>query len=261
MNTNTQKHVGIVYTPGPAYRHISEFIVENPYYDLPVSQGIIGAYFLSNKMKNPLNNHANLSKPLLRIGSPTVGNSFTSFSDGNQYDTQLPVGTSAASNAAVTIITVAKNPSKTADAWPIGNYLGGSGAISSDNILLRKDAQMEVYTSNGTGLASTVTNLVGAGATGQLLITAGQFGPTSVTGSCYRPAEDDLLQSSRAVESRKTKPTANYRIGGRPGMTGNGTPDVACVLIYEGRMSNADLLTVCRYLRMTFGARYNLWSE
>lgn len=96
MNTNVHKLRGIVLPAGPAYRNISEFIVENPYYDLPVLSGLIGAYFLSSQMVNPLNNHANLSKPLVRIGSPTVGEKFTSFSDGNQYDTQIPVGTAAA---------------------------------------------------------------------------------------------------------------------------------------------------------------------
>lgn len=257
MNTNVHKLRGIVLPAGPAYRNISEFVVENPYYDLPVLDGLIGAYFLSNQMVNPLNNHANLSKPLVRIGSPTVGAKFTSFSDGNQYDTQIPVGTAAAGNASMTIIAVAKNPSTTVDAWAIGNYTGNNGS-SNDNILMRKDTKMEVYTSNGTNLVSTVTDLGAAGTAGQLLVVAGQYGPTSITGSCYRPATDNLLQGTAAV-NRKTNVITNYRIGGRPGMTGNGTPDVSAVLIYEGRLSDSDLLTVCRYFRTTFGTRYRLW--
>ncbi|MDK5302562.1 hypothetical protein [Serratia nevei] len=157
----------------------------------------------------------------------------------------------------MTIITVAKNPSTTVDAWAIGNYTGNNG-ISNDNVLMRKDTKMEVYTSKGTGLVSVVTDLSAAGAAGQLLVVAGQFGPTSITGSCYRPGTDNLLQSTAAL-TRKTSTTTNYRIGGRPGMTGNGTPDVSAVLIYEGRLADSDLLTVCRYFRTTFGTRYSLW--
>ncbi|WP_241164920.1 hypothetical protein [Serratia marcescens] len=244
---------------GPSYMDISDFIVENPFYDLTILNGLIGAYFLSSQMKNPLNNHANLSKPLKRVGNPVIGSKYTSFSDGNQFDTQIPVGSSAASNAAVTIIAVAKNPSTTVDAWPVGNYLGGSGSISTDNILLRKDSNIESYTSDGSGLASVVTRTANGGSAGQLLVVAGQFGPTSITGSCYQPGTDNLLQNTRAISSRKANPTTNYRIGGRPGMKGNGAPDVSAVLIYEGRLSDSDLLTVCRYFRTTFGTRYSLW--
>lgn len=259
MDTNVRKLRGVTLPAGPAYRNISEFIAVNPFFDLPVSAGLVGAYFLSSQMSNPLNNHANLGLPLLKIGNPTVGSTFTSFSDGNQYDTQLPVGTSAGTSSAVTIIAVTKNPSTTVDCWPFGNYLGGSGAISTENLQVKKDNKMEVFVSNGTNLVSTVTDITASGTSGQLRVIAGRYGPTSVTGSCFRPSTDDMLHGTAAVSSRKTPATTNYRIGGRPGMTGNGTPDVSAVLIYEGRLSDAEVLTVCRYLRGTFGTRYGLW--
>ncbi|HGP7816963.1 TPA: hypothetical protein ACLU8L_005635, partial [Klebsiella pneumoniae] len=65
-----------VVLPGTGYRHISEFIVEDIFADLPNKSGLVGAYFLSSQVGSPLNNYANLNIPLLKIGSPVVGSKY-----------------------------------------------------------------------------------------------------------------------------------------------------------------------------------------
>ena len=65
-----------VVLPGTGYRHISEFIVEDIFVDLPNKSGLVGAYFLSSQVGSPLNNYANLNVPLLKIGSPVVGSKY-----------------------------------------------------------------------------------------------------------------------------------------------------------------------------------------
>lgn len=122
-------------------------------------------------MINPLNNHADLGKPFLKVGVPDINSRYASVSDGNYIDTQIKVTGNDA-----TIIEIARNPSTTVDAWSVSNYTGNN-AIGSDSILLRKDRQMEVYTSNGANLASTVINMADAGAVADLAIVAGRFGP------------------------------------------------------------------------------------
>lgn len=79
-----------VVLPGTGYRHISEFIVEDIFADLPNKSGLVGAYFLSSQVGSPLNNYANLNVPLLKIGSPLVGSKYATTGTANFYDTQLP---------------------------------------------------------------------------------------------------------------------------------------------------------------------------
>lgn len=251
MNTVVPLIQGVL-PAGPAYMNISEFDIFNPFYDIPYSTNLAAAGFFSSQMINPLNNHADLGKPFLKVGVPDINSRYASVSDGNYIDTQIKVD-----GADATIIEIAKNPSTTVDAWSISNYTGNN-AIGSDSILLRKDRQMEVYTSAGTGLISTVINMTGAGAPGDLAVCAGRFGPNDVTGSVYRPATGDLLHGTRAA-ARATNANRNYCIGVRPGLSGNGNSNVSVVLIYKERLSDANLLSVMKYLRTTFGARYGLW--
>lgn len=246
------RNISFPQSEGVDYRSISEFDITNPFYDIPYFNNMVGAYFLSSQMTNPLNNHAALGTPLLKFGAPEINARFASVGDYNYFDTQIRV-----SGTDSTIIEIARNPSSTVDAWSVSNY-SGNNAIGSDSILLRKDRQMEVYTSNGAGLVSTVINMADAGATTDLAIVAGRFGPGDVTGSVYRPATGDLLHGT-ATATRATNANRNYCIGVRPGLTGNGNSNVSAVLIFKERLSDANLLSVMRYLRTTFGARYSLW--
>ncbi|MEN4198915.1 hypothetical protein [Serratia marcescens] len=237
---------------GPAYMDISEFDIFNPFADIPYFNNMIGAYFLSSQMLNPLNNYADLGNPLLKYGSPEINSKYASVSDGNYFDTKIKVA-----GADATIIEVAKNPSTTVDAWSISNYTGNN-AIGSDSILLRKDRKMEVYTSAGTGLSSTVIDMTGAGAPDDLAIVAGRFGPDDITGSVFLPETGGLLQGTRAA-ARATNANRNYCFGVRPGLTGNGNSHVSIGLIFRERLSDETLLSIMQYLRNPFGARYGLW--
>lgn len=252
MNTVVPLIQGVL-PAGPAYMNISEFDIFNPFYDIPYSTNLAAAGFFSSQMINPLNNHADLGKPFLKVGVPDINSRYASVSDGNYIDTQIKVTGNDA-----TIIEIARNPSTTVDAWSVSNYTGNN-AIGSDSILLRKDRQMEVYTSNGANLASTVINMADAGAVADLAIVAGRFGPGDVTGSVYRPATGDLLHGTRAV-TRVANANRNYSVGVRHGLTGNGNSNVSVVLIYDERLSDANLLAVMKHLRTTFGARYGLWA-
>lgn len=255
QGTNTFLLQNISFPPGEGvdYRSLDEFDITNPFYDIPYFTNMVGAYFISSQMTNPLNNHADLGTPLIKIGNPEINAKYASVSDGNYFDTQVRV-----SGANSTIIEIARNPSSSVDAWSVSNY-SGNNAVGSDSILLRKDRQMEVYTSNGSGLASTVINMADAGAAADLAIVAGRFGPSDVTGSVYRPATGDLLQGSISA-TRATNANRNYCIGVRPGLNGNGNSNVSAALVYKERLSDVNLLAVMQYLRTTFGARYNLWS-
>lgn len=256
--TNVPKLRGIFLPAGPDYRDMADFDVFNPFYDIPVSVDLVGAWFLSTQINNPLNNHADLTKPLLKVGNPVVGAKGASCSDGNYFNTGIPVGTSMASSPAVTLITVSRNPSTTVDAWVFSNYTGNNG-VSSDSILMRKDNQVESYTSSGSGLASAVVSRAGAGAATDRAVTVSAFGPGVLDSSVYNPTTDSLTTGSRTGITRNINTPTNYAIGVRPGMTGNGQSEVSVVLAYKSRLSAGDQLRVARYLRTQFGTRYNLW--
>ncbi|HFN1202004.1 TPA: hypothetical protein ACHBXG_005398, partial [Klebsiella pneumoniae] len=76
--------------PGTGYKHISEFVVDDIFADLPNKAGLVGAYFLSSQVGSALVNYADLNKPLLKVGAPAVGSKYATTGTANFYDTQLP---------------------------------------------------------------------------------------------------------------------------------------------------------------------------
>lgn len=72
------------------HRQVASFNVVDVFADLPIKDGLVGAYFLSNQVPNPRVNYANLNKPLTVVGTPVVGKGYTQFnSHKDGFDTGL----------------------------------------------------------------------------------------------------------------------------------------------------------------------------
>ncbi|WP_241649681.1 hypothetical protein [Rosenbergiella collisarenosi] len=244
-NTQVFKFNNVIFPAGPAYRPLSDFQVKNPFSDLPYIEGLVGAYFPTSQNSNPLNNHANLSVPLLRIGSPAINDSYAQCSDGNYFDTQLMMTEDA------TMIALTANPSASQGDWIISNY-SGSNSEGSDSLVATENNGAQVYSLlNGEVISNTIATASG------LVSVAGRFNASSAEISYYDPTTG-TVQKGVADGSRSFKSTKSLLIGQRQGMTGNGTAKVSVVLIYNQRLTDENLLSVMTYLRKIFIPQHNI---
>lgn len=244
-NTPVFKFNNVIFPAGPAYRPLSDFQVTNPFSDLPFTDDLVGAYFPTAQNSNPLNNHANLSIPLLRVGSPVINTSYAQCSDGNYFDTQLPMTENA------TMIALTANPSTSLGAWVISNY-SGSTSEGSDSLVATENNGAQVYSLlNGSVISNTIATASG------IVGVAGRFNANSAEISYYDPTTG-TVQKGEADGSRSFSSTKSLLIGQRQGMTGNGTPQVSVVLIYAQRLSDENLLSVMKYLKEVFSTKYSI---
>ncbi|KQN46820.1 hypothetical protein ASE93_11950 [Serratia sp. Leaf50] len=256
-----------VSLPGVGYPHIADFQVEEIFAGLPFKDGLMGAYFLSNKTVSPLINYADMSRPLTRVGSPTVGAKYTTLDHQNYYDTGLP----SSPTLAIMAVSMPSSAANFQGGVVVSNYLKDSstGNIGrGDTLIAGVENGKPRITQYGDFTQASIPygRLTPELPTDKMVVTYGIVKPekTNFVGvACYIPSTDSrvsnfsgaTLTGSRHVETEHT-----LRIGTTISETEfTASSTVSVVLIYSQDPGGANALENMRWLKNTFGVRFELW--
>ncbi|WP_142887384.1 hypothetical protein, partial [Klebsiella pneumoniae] len=173
--------------PGTGYKHISEFVVDDIFADLPNKAGLVGAYFLSSQVGSPLVNYADLNKPLLKVGAPAVGSEYATTGTANFYDTQLP------STPVMTVMGISLPGADSQNGVLLANY--SQSPISGDTLQYYL-GHAKAFGQMGSSIASadTVVPTTDLPA-GVLAITGGVIKNASVKAFAYDPVTNAMISS------------------------------------------------------------------
>lgn len=241
-----------VVLPGTGYRHISEFIVEDIFADLPNKSGLVGAYFLSSQVGSPLNNYANLNVPLLKIGSPVVGSKYATTGTTNFYDTQLP------STPVMTAMGISLPGADSQNGVLLANY--SQSPISGDTLQYYL-GHAKAFGQMGSSIATADTALSTTDfPAGVLAITGGVIKNASVKAIAYDPTTDALVSSVATSAGRTVTTDRTLRLGTSYATTQfTGGSNVSVVLVFNVELTDAQILANARWLKNTFGVEWGLW--
>lgn len=247
-----------VTLPGSGYPNISEFIVETPdniFADLPVTEKLIGAYFLSSQNSSPLTNFADNTQNLAAVGSPVLGSQYATLNRANHYDTGLVPGVESS------IVTV----SLMADAVTGGMVVANFYTDQSDSLNYGSSVQVanNVFTareSGGSGPSISAAYNFGSDVpAGSMAIGTMNVTNNAVAVGFFKPTDETLAISSTVIPTRR-KSDRSLLIGATYSDTvflGDSHPSI--VLIYNQSLKSADILLISKYLKNVFGARYGLF--
>ncbi|EMF1893427.1 hypothetical protein NLV94_005866 [Klebsiella pneumoniae] len=238
--------------PGTGYKHISEFVVDDIFADLPNKAGLVGAYFLSSQVGSPLVNYADLNKPLLKVGAPAVGNKYATTGAANFYDTQLP------STPVMTVMGISLPGADSQNGVLLANY--SQSPISGDTLQYylghaKAFGQME----SSIALADTVVPTTDLPA-GVLAITGGVIKNASVKAFAYDPVTNAMISSISTSAGRTVTTDRTLRLGTSYATTQfTGGSNVSVVLVYNVELTDAQILANSQWLKNSFGVEWGLW--
>ncbi|HIE9529490.1 TPA: hypothetical protein ACXRYU_005346 [Klebsiella variicola subsp. variicola] len=238
--------------PGTGYKHISEFVVDDIFADLPNKAGLVGAYFLSSQVGSPLNNYANLNVPLLKIGSPVVGSKYATTGTTNFYDTQL------ASTPVMTAMGISLPGADSQNGVLLANY--SQSPISGDTLQYYL-GHAKAFGQMGSSIASADTVVPTTDLpSGVLAVTGGVIKNASVKSIAYDPTTDALVSSTASSAGRTVTTDRTLRIGTSYATTQfTGGSSVSVVLVYNVELTDAQILANAQWLKNSFGVEWGLW--
>ncbi|HCI5818224.1 TPA: hypothetical protein NPN32_005386 [Klebsiella pneumoniae] len=238
--------------PGTGYKHISEFVVDDIFADLPNKAGLVGAYFLSSQVGSPLNNYANLNVPLLKIGSPVVGSKYATTGTTNFYDTQL------ASTPVMTAMGISLPGADSQNGVLLANY--SQSPISGDTLQYYL-GHAKAFGQMGSSIASADTVVPTTDfPSGVLAVTGGVIKNASVKSIAYDPTTDALVSSTASSAGRTVTTDRTLRIGTSYATTQfTGGSSVSVVLVYNVELTDAQILANAQWLKNSFGVEWGLW--
>lgn len=238
--------------PGTGYKHISEFVVDDIFADLPNKAGLVGAYFLSSQVGSPLVNYADLNKPLLKVGAPAVGSKYATTGTANFYDTQLP------STPVMTVLGISLPGADSQNGVLLANY--SQSPISGDTLQYYL-GHAKAFGQMGSSIASadTVVPTTDLPA-GVLAITGSVIKNASVKSIAYDPTTDALVSSTASSAGRTVTTDRTLRIGTSYATTQfTGGSSVSVVLVYNIELTDAQILANAQWLKNSFGVEWGLW--
>ncbi|MEC7311797.1 hypothetical protein Q5681_06685 [Klebsiella pneumoniae] len=238
--------------PGTGYKHISEFVVDDIFADLPNKAGLVGAYFLSSQVGSPLVNYADLNKPLLKVGAPAVGSKYATTGTANFYDTQLP------STPVMTVLGISLPGADSQNGVLLANY--SQSPISGDT-LQYYFGHAKAFGQMGSSIASadTVVPTTDLPA-GVLAITGGVIKNASVKAFAYDPVTNAMISSISTSAGRTVTTDRTLRLGTSYATTQfTGGSNVSVVLVYNIELTDAQILANAQWLKNSFGVEWGLW--
>lgn len=238
--------------PGTGYKHISEFVVDDIFADLPNKAGLVGAYFLSSQVGSPLVNYADLNKPLLKVGAPAVGSKYATTGTANFYDTQL------LSTPVMTVMGISLPGADSQNGVLLANY--SQSPISGDTLQYYL-GHAKAFGQMGSSIASadTVVPTTDLPA-GVLAITGGVIKNASVKAFAYDPVTNAMISSISTSAGRTVTTDRTLRLGTSYATTQfTGGSNVSVVLVYNVELTDAQILANAQWLKNSFGVEWNLW--
>lgn len=241
-----------VVLPGTGYRHISEFIVEDIFADLPNKSGLVGAYFLSSQVGSPLVNYADLNTPLVKVGAPVVGSKYATTGTANFFDTQLP------STPVMTAMGIILPGADSQNGVLLANY--SQSPISGDTLQYYL-GHAKAFGQMGSSIATADTVLSTTDfPAGVLAITGGVIKNASVKAIAYDPTTEALVSSVATSAGRTVTTDRTLRLGTSYATTQfTGGSNVSVVLVFNVELTDAQILANARWLKNTFGVEWGLW--
>ncbi|MCR3901107.1 hypothetical protein [Klebsiella variicola] len=238
--------------PGTGYKHISEFVVDDIFADLPNKAGLVGAYFLSSQVGSPLVNYADLNKPLLKVGAPAVGSKYATTGTANFYDTQLP------STPVMTVMGISLPGADSQNGVLLANY--SQSPISGDTLQYYL-GHAKAFGQMGSSIASADTVVPTTDLpSGVLAVTGGVIKNASVKSIAYDPTTDALVSSTASSAGRTVTTDRTLRIGTSYATTQfTGGSSVSVVLVYNVELTDAQILANAQWLKNSFGVEWGLW--
>lgn len=238
--------------PGTGYKHISEFVVDDIFADLPNKAGLVGAYFLSSQVGSPLVNYADLNKPLLKVGAPAVGSEYATTGTANFYDTQL------LSTPVMTVLGISLPGADSQNGVLLANY--SQSPISGDTLQYYL-GHAKAFGQMGSSIASadTVVPTTDLPA-GVLAITGGVIKNASVKAFAYDPVTNAMISSISTSAGRTVTTDRTLRLGTSYATTQfTGGSNVSVVLVYNIELTDAQILANAQWLKNSFGVEWGLW--
>ncbi|HBW1204677.1 hypothetical protein ACYBQU_00015 [Klebsiella pneumoniae] len=238
--------------PGTGYKHISEFVVDDIFADLPNKAGLVGAYFLSSQVGSALVNYADLNKPLLKVGAPAVGSKYATTGTANFYDTQLP------STPVMTVLGISLPGADSQNGVLLANY--SQSPISGDTLQYYL-GHARAFGQMGSSIASADTVVPTTDLpSGVLAVTGGVIKNASVKSIAYDPTTDALVSSTASSAGRTVTTDRTLRIGTSYATTQfTGGSSVSVVLVYNVELTDTQILANAQWLKNSFGVEWGLW--
>ncbi|ENZ7770640.1 TPA: hypothetical protein ACWXEP_004940 [Klebsiella pneumoniae] len=238
--------------PGTGYKHISEFVVDDIFADLPNKAGLVGAYFLSSQVGSALVNYADLNKPLLKVGAPAVGSKYATTGTANFYDTQLP------STPVMTVLGISLPGADSQNGVLLANY--SQSPISGDTLQYYL-GHARAFGQMGSSIASADTVVPTTDLpSGVLAVTGGVIKNASVKSIAYDPTTDALVSSTASSAGRTVTTDRTLRIGTSYATTQfTGGSSVSVVLVYNVELTDTQILENAQWLKNSFGVEWGLW--
>lgn len=248
---------GIVLPNTLVYPKLDDFKLFDVMANVPVTDGLVGSYFVGARNADPLHNFANPSLPLLSGLSPDFTDPKYALLSVNRgyFDTQI------APSAAQTIVAIAKVPAATGVIT--SNYFKDTGGLISgdaflENISTTKSLRFYAQSSaNGTTQASRDISSFGVGdfgVVGGIISTVPTVGAWTMS-ETEAPGFTPATMPARALNSRTLRIGASYAAN-----EFNGDIGISAVLIYNKDIGGTNMTTVMNWLRNVVGVQAGIWS-
>ena len=253
----TVKLKGIILPATLTYPKLDDFKLFDIMAQVPVTDGLVGSYFLGSRNADPTHNFANPSLPLIQHLSPDFSDPKCSILSVNRgyFDTQIVPSTSQ------TIIAISKVPAATGVI--ASNYLKDSGgSVSGDSLMeiISTVKQLRYYAQTAASSITSVTRDISSFNTGDFGVVGGIISSAPAVGSwsmseSLPPSATIATLTARSVNARTLRIGASYDTSEFINDIG-----IAAVLIFNTDIGGSNMTTVMNWLRNVVGVQAGIWS-
>lgn len=246
----------------------ADFSANSVGYLAPVSNGLLGLWFLGGSVAETQLDRAGIANAVL-AGSPTIGNGYVSFRglDDGDY-----LQTSVMETDEITIMCVAKSSDTFADGNHKPMFISNFGTDSGSGGAL---IGASIYVDGGTAPAGTVRLGGGQNNSGSYTAyTSTTFSTSNVatwnfysgtmtaaggTGSrILTNSTTDQTNNTSPAYPRRSNTVRAFRIGASHSASFNGTCDVAFAAIYNRVLTPAEVETVYQAVKTRLAAKHSI---
>lgn len=221
---------------------------------LPHPDGLVGLYLIGGNVSTSLRNFADSSKPLIAVGSPTVGAFGATLSSANYFDTGITTGVDRTWTviAKPTLAAVSGDRSVLISnrRFTGGNYRGDAFTWEETNLLLNRFDRTMPASGQATSMSVT-------GATDTWNGFAAITDSTGVATTGWRKNGSTSWTAPSASVSRTLYTGDNLRIGSSP-IAETGTSSVGLVVLQNVVLTQAQVNANMSYLSALLAANYGI---
>lgn len=253
----TVKLKGITLPSTLIYPKLDDFKLFDIMSEVPVTDSLVGSYFLGSKNADPTYNFANPDLPLISNLSPDYTDSKYALLSINRgyFDTQI------APSITQTIIAIAQVPES--NGVIVSNYYkDNSGNITGDTLgeFISTTKALRYYAQSSENNITSVSRDISTFSAGDFGVVGGIISSTPAIGGwsmseSLTPAANTATLPGRVLNSRTLRIGASYDTSEFINDIG-----VSAVLIYNTDIGGANMITAMNWLRNVVGVEAGIWS-